>query len=85
MNQQKIFNFSLKNNYSDDDYFVSKSNELAFKVLLNQDNSEKYIYLKGPSKSGKSHQDIIISLTKAGYEFLLHGGSNHGKLQKRKP
>ena len=55
MNQQKIFNFAIKKNYSDDDYFVSKSNELAFKVLLNQDNSEKYIYLKGPSKSGKSH------------------------------
>ena len=33
----------------------SCSSNNAFKVLLNQDNSEKYIYLKGPSKSGKSH------------------------------
>ena len=55
MNQQKIFNFNLQNNYGNDDFFVSKSNELAHKILLNIINPEKYIYLKGPSKSGKTH------------------------------
>ena len=35
MNQQKIFNFNLQNNYGNDDFFVSKSNELAHKILLN--------------------------------------------------
>ena len=55
MNQQEIFNFTLKQNYENDDFFVSKSNALAHKVLLNRENPEKYIYLKGPSKSGKTH------------------------------
>jgi len=55
MNQQKIFNFKIKENYGDDNFFVSESNLLAHKVLLNKNNPEKYIYLKGPSKSGKTH------------------------------
>ena len=55
MNQQKIFNFNLNHNLSNDDYFVSNSNALAHQVLLNNYNPEKYIYLKGPSKSGKTH------------------------------
>ena len=55
MNHQKIFNFKLQSNYGNDDFFVSKSNELAHKILFNIINPEKYIYLKGPSKSGKTH------------------------------
>ena len=55
MNQQKIFNFNLKQNYGSDYFFISKSNYIAHKVLLNNDHPEKYIYLKGPSKSGKTH------------------------------
>ena len=55
MNQQKIFDFTLKQNYGNDDFFVSKTNSLVHKVLLNSTNPEKYIYLKGPSKSGKTH------------------------------
>ena len=55
MNKQKIFDFNIKKNYENDDFFVSKSNQLAHKVLFNRFNPEKYIFLKGPTKSGKSH------------------------------
>ena len=59
MNQQKIFNFKIKQNFDNDDFFVSKSNELAHKFLLNLNNSEKYIHLKGPLKSGKTHLGLL--------------------------
>ena len=55
MFKQKIFDFNIKENYRNDDFFVSNSNLLAHKVLLNTKNPEKYIYLKGPAKSGKTH------------------------------
>ena len=55
MNQQKIFNFKIKQNYGNDDFFVSKSNSITHNVLLNNNYPEKYLYLKGPSKSGKTH------------------------------
>ena len=55
MNRQNIFNFNHKKNYELDDFFVSKSNFLVHKSLFNNVNPEKYIYLKGPSKSGKTH------------------------------
>ena len=55
MIKQKIFDFNIKENYGNDDFFVSNSNSLAHKVLLNTKIPEKYIYLKGPSKSGKTH------------------------------
>ena len=59
MNQQKIFNFKIKQNFDNDDFFVSKSNELAHKVLLNLTKPEKYIHLKGPLKSGKTHLGLL--------------------------
>ena len=52
---QKTFDFNIKENYGNDDFFVSNSNSLTHKVLLNIKTPEKYIYLKGPSKSGKTH------------------------------
>ena len=55
MNHQSTFNFNPKENYENSDFFISNSNELAHKILLNYVNSEKYIYLKGPPKSGKTH------------------------------
>ena len=59
MIKQNIFNFKLKTSYENDNFFVSQSNELAHKVLLSDNNSEKYLYLKGPSKSGKSHLGLL--------------------------
>ena len=59
MNQQKIFNFKIKQNFDRDDFFVSKSNELAHKVLLNLTKPEKYIHLKGHLKSGKTHLGLL--------------------------
>ena len=59
MNQQKIFNFKIKQNFDNDNFFVSKSNELAHKVLLNLNKPEKYIHLKGPLKSGKTHLGLL--------------------------
>ena len=59
MNQQRIFNFKIKQNFDNDDFYVSKSNELAHKVLLNLNKPEKYIYLKGSLKSGKTHLGLL--------------------------
>ena len=55
MIQQNIFDFTIKENYGNDDFFVSNSNLLAHKIMFNRNNQEKYIYLKGPPKSGKTH------------------------------
>ena len=78
MIKQNIFNFKLKTNYENDNFFVSQSNELAHKVLLNDNNPEKYLYLKGPSKSGKSHLGLLwqninkaLSLNNNNYDKII--------------
>ena len=59
MEQQKIFNFNFKSNYSYEDFFVSHSNTIAYNQILNKKNSLKFIILKGPSKSGKTHLGLL--------------------------
>ena len=83
MIKQNIFNFKLKSNYENDNFFVSQSNELAHKVLLNDNNPEKYLYLKGPSKSGKSHLGLLwqninkaLSLNNNNYDKIIKYKSN---------
>ena len=83
MNQQKIFNFKIKQNYGSDDFFVSKSNSITHNVLLNNDHPEKYLYLKGPSKSGKTH---IGQLWQKTNKAILFNYNNYDKIifQKKK-
>ncbi len=51
MNKQKFFNFDFNNKLYTNDFYVNKTNEEAFKVIL---NNKSNIYLSGPLKSGKS-------------------------------
>ena len=55
MNQQKIFNFNMPVKIDSNNFYISNSNSLAHKALLNQSNHQNYLYLKGPTKCGKSH------------------------------
>ena len=47
MNKQKILNFEKINDFSYDNFFVSKSNFLAHKTLININQRERFIFLKG--------------------------------------
>ena len=56
MDNQRIFNFKVKKNYKDGDFFVSKSNKIVHKAIINDNNiAEKLFILKDLSKSGKTH------------------------------
>ena len=59
MTNQKIFNFNLKEDYSSENFFVSHSNTEAYNQILDKKNSLKFIILKGPSKSGKTHLGLL--------------------------
>ena len=81
MNQQKIFNFKIKQNFDNDDFFVSKSNELAHKFLLNLSKPEKYIHLKGPLKSGKTHLGL---LWKRIHNAIVFNYNNYDQIMSQK-
>ena len=83
MIDQKIFNFKIKQNLGIDDFFISKSNKYVHDVLFKQINPEKYIYLKGPSKSGKTHLGTLwlnnnnaSLLNNDNYKELINSKSN---------
>lgn len=77
MKRQKIFNFNIKHNYENDNYFVSKSNQLAYNSLFNVANPENYIFFKGPPKSGKTH---IGQLWKKANEALLFNYNDYDNI-----
>ena len=53
---QLILNFDYDQNFKDQDFYVSKSNEFAFKLLNSWPKWEKnFINLIGEKFSGKSH------------------------------
>ncbi len=53
---QLILNFDYDQNFKDQDFYVSKSNEFAFKLLNSWPNWEKnFVNLIGEKFSGKSH------------------------------
>ena len=53
---QLLLNFNYKQNFNYDDFFVSKSNFFAFKLIENWPNWEKNILnIYGEKSSGKSH------------------------------
>ena len=61
---QQILNFDYEQNFKDQDFYVSKSNEYSFKLLNSWPRWEKnFVNLIGENFSGKSHL-INIFLTK---------------------
>ena len=53
---QLILNFDLEQNFKDQDFYVSKSNEYSFKLLNSWPNWEKnFVNLIGDKFSGKTH------------------------------
>ncbi|MDC3027792.1 DnaA/Hda family protein [Candidatus Pelagibacter sp.] len=53
---QLILNFDFEQNFKDQDFYVSKSNEYSFKLLNNWPNWDKnFVNLIGENFSGKSH------------------------------
>ena len=53
---QQILNFDYEQNFKDQDFYVSKSNEYSFKLLNSWPKWEKnFVNLSGENFSGKSH------------------------------
>ena len=53
---QQILNFDFEQNFKDQDFYVSKSNEYSFKLLNDWPKWEKnFVNLIGENFSGKSH------------------------------
>ena len=54
MNNQKYFNYHFSENKDQENFFVNKTNQEAFDVVINNDFDQN-IFLYAPKKSGKSH------------------------------
>ena len=77
---QQILNFDYEQNFKDQDFYVSKSNEYSFKLLKSWPQWEKnFVNLIGENFSGKSHlvnifiqnyKGIKISADKINNNFL---------------
>ena len=77
---QLILKFDQEQNFRDQDFYVSKSNEFSFKLLDNWPNWEKnFVNLIGENFSGKTHliniflkkfKGIKINASKINNEFL---------------
>ena len=77
---QQILNFDYEQNFNDQDFYVSKSNEYSFKLLNSWPKWEKnFVNLIGENFSGKSHlinifiqnfKGIKISADKINNNFL---------------
>ena len=77
---QQILNFDYEQNFKDQDFYVSKSNEYSFKLLNSWPKWEKnFINLIGENFSGKSHlvnifiqnyKGIKVSADKINNNFL---------------
>ena len=77
---QQILNFDFEQNFKDQDFYLSKSNEFSFKLLNSWPKWEKnFINLIGENFSGKSHliniflknfKGIKISASKISNDFL---------------
>ena len=52
VNKQKIISYKFKDNISELNFFVNKTNFHAFNSLVNQESTFSFLY--GPKKSGKS-------------------------------
>ena len=54
MSHQEYFNYNLKEIKDSSNFFVNTTNLESYNIVINN-NKIKNIFLKGPSKSGKSH------------------------------
>ena len=64
MNQQEYFNYNLKEIKDSSNFFVNSTNFDSYNIIINN-NKIKNIFLKAPSKSGKSHlMNMWIKLKK---------------------
>ena len=62
MNEQLIFNLSRRQAYNREDFFVSKTNSLAVKILENWKNvSSSGLIIVGPPACGKTHLAAVWS------------------------
>ena len=77
MYKQEIFNFNYKDNFDNDNFFISKSNEIAYKTIINNNNNHQYIYLKGPPKSGKTH---LANIWKKHNDAILFDYNKYDKI-----
>ena len=74
-------NFEKINDFSYDNFFVSKSNFLAHKTLININQRERFIFLKGPKKSGKTHLGLIWKNINEAIEFNGNNKISTNKLK----
>ena len=77
---QKSFNYYFKNDLNEQNFFVNQTNIDAFDNIINQEN--KFIYLFGPKKSGKSFlSQIWLNKNKAvqlndNFNFIIENKNN---------
>ena len=80
MIKQKSFNYKFNSNDDEFDFFVNQTNFYAFNALINNEN--KYSFLYGPKKSGKTYlSKIWLKKNNAiqyhnNYELLLDQKNN---------
>jgi chromosomal replication initiation ATPase DnaA len=75
---QLILNFDYEQNFKDQDFYVSKSNEYSFKLLNSWPNWEKnFINLIGENFSGKTHLINIFLQKFKGIKINANEISNH--------
>jgi chromosomal replication initiation ATPase DnaA len=75
---QLILNFDYEQNFKDQDFYVSKSNEHAFKLLNNWPKWEKnFVNLIGEKFSGKTHLINIFLDKFKGIKIEANNISNH--------
>ena len=74
---QQILKFDFEQNFKDQDFYVSKSNEYSFKLLNNWPKWEKnFVNLIGDNFSGKSHLINIFVQKFKGIKTPAHKISN---------
>ncbi len=59
MNKQKIFSYNFNKSIEENNFFVNKTNNEAFNILIN--SSTKLLFLFGPKKSGKTYLSKLWS------------------------
>ena len=75
---QQILNFEYEQNFKDNDFYVSKSNEYSFKLLNSWPKWEKnFVNLIGENFSGKSHLINIFLQNFKGIKISANKISNH--------
>ncbi len=67
MIKQKSFNYKFDHEFNEYNFFVNKTNNYAFKRLINNNSQLSFLY--GPKKSGKSYLSQIWLLKNNSIEF----------------